>query len=218
LATTRNKTDAADRARPAEAGREPSRRRRTSLRHTFCAGIEAGVKAEPAAFQSTKPRSMLGLMVRELVCAAGRGRCEAIKAVMGFLDEADARRNAGDSEGARSQGNSGTEEPAEPRWEWDDDGAWDSSEREAADAKSARGTDEQFAVPDAPVAARMFERIMRSHKSDRLNAERLVRLATEREGRKAPPGEAPISGNIPDEPALDPLSPAIRIGGRIVDG
>ncbi|HEX4077726.1 MAG TPA: hypothetical protein VHX61_02475, partial [Rhizomicrobium sp.] len=52
--------------REASARGAPRRRRRT-LRQHLCDGIEAAVKAEPGAFAATKPRTVMGQMVQELV-------------------------------------------------------------------------------------------------------------------------------------------------------
>src|SRR5580698_6980651 len=72
--------------------RAPIGRRRKSLRHHFCDGIEAAVKAEPEAFGNTKPRTMLGLIVHSLVRGAGTGRCDQVRLVVFFLEEAERRR------------------------------------------------------------------------------------------------------------------------------
>jgi hypothetical protein len=66
-----------------------ARRRRKSLREHFCDGLRAGLKAEPVAFAATKPRTMMGLMVRSLVCAAADARCDAVRLVFSFVDEGE---------------------------------------------------------------------------------------------------------------------------------
>jgi hypothetical protein len=55
-----------------------ARRRRKSLRQHFREGLEYGLKAEPTAFAAAKPRTMMGLMIRELVCAAASARCDQV--------------------------------------------------------------------------------------------------------------------------------------------
>jgi len=103
----------------------PPRKRWKTLRHHFCDGIEAAVKAEPQAFQATKPRTMLGLMVHSVVGGAATGRCDQIKLVVFFLDEAERRRVAAEQSAAlddNSEGNS--EAPPEPKWDWTADGVW----------------------------------------------------------------------------------------------
>ncbi|MGH6889710.1 MAG: hypothetical protein ACREHF_11030 [Rhizomicrobium sp.] len=215
MAPTEKQTDPVNSTLAEGAAHAAPRRRRKSLRRQFCEGIEAAVQAEPSAFRATRPRTMMSLMVRELVSAAGRGRSDAIRTVMGFLDEAEARRNAAESEGVQSQGNSAAQSP-EPRWEWTETGEWDSSEREAP------GTDPH--APDAytypepgqethqALCDRLFTKCVRAYEADCEEAERKARLAVEREGRSAPRAEAANSGNIPAP------GPQVRIAGRIVEG
>ncbi|HEX4081046.1 MAG TPA: hypothetical protein VHX61_19455, partial [Rhizomicrobium sp.] len=50
----------------------PGRRRRRTLKQHFCDGLAAAVRAEPYPFATTKPRTMMGQMVRELVLDAAR--------------------------------------------------------------------------------------------------------------------------------------------------
>jgi hypothetical protein len=141
---------ATDRLRPQHqtprdaAARGAPRRRRKTLRQHFCDGIEAAVKADPGAFAATQPRTMMGQMVQELVRIAGSGRCGQIKLVAFFLDEAEARRNEAQIEdGDDSQGISGPEALPEPKWDWDEDGAWDSSGQETAEAGGEKPMREQ---------------------------------------------------------------------------
>ena len=196
----------------------PQRRRRKSLRHHFCEGIEAAVKAEPVAFQSTKPKTMMGLIVRELVSAAATARCDAIKNVMTYLDEAEMRRSAAEID---SQGISEAHSLPEPRWDWSEDGVWDSSERtEEYLAEEERKKKEAEAKDERVKAMRkdLMDKFIRAAEADRLNEERKVKLEAERLGANpvpmAPP--APISGNNPPSP--DPNRRTIRVGGRIVEG
>jgi hypothetical protein len=215
MATTGTQTEPVNSTVAAGARPAPARRRRKSLRRRFCEGIEAAVQAEPAAFQATKPRTMMSLMVRELVSAAGRGRSDAIRTVMGFLDEAEARHAADESEGAPSQGNSPASAP-EPRWEWSETGEWDSSEREAPEP--APHTPAAFPSQQTAEAARkaleddLIARCARAAEGARAEEERQARLAAAREGRNAPPPAAAAnSGNIPG-----PRQP-VRIAGRFVE-
>jgi hypothetical protein len=193
----------------------PPRRRRKTLRHHFCDGIEAAVKAEPDAFKSTRPRTMLGLMVRELVSAAARARCDCIKVVVTFLDEAEVRRTAAEID---SQGISEVQSPPEPKWDWSQDGVWDSSERtdEYLSAEERKKKEEQESQARI-VALReeLKEKFLRAAEADRLNEERKARFEAERRGQNPPPA-APIPGNNP--PAPSPDRRIMRIGGKIVEG
>jgi hypothetical protein len=171
--------------------------RRKSLRRRFCEGIEAAVKAEPKAFAATKPRTMMGLMVRELVCAAASARCDAIKLVIAYLDEGEFRRTQAEIAAAdNSQGNFEPEPPPEPRWDWDENGAWDSSERapecSTEEARAARARTEAL-------RAELMDKFLRAADADRVNAERKARLEAERDATNTVPvaDAAPISGNIP---------------------
>lgn len=207
----------------------PPRQRRKSLRHRFCDGIEAAVKAEPGAVAATKPRTMMGQIVQKLVCKAGDGRSDAVRLVAFFLDEAERRRVAAIPEDI-SQGNSEVQSPPEPKWDWDDEGGWDSSEREASD-EDKRREDEAKAAKTEALRAELKERFLRAAEADRINAERKARLEAEREGRNAiaEPEAASIPGNFPGAPAAvpnagnfqpavaDPHAGTIRIGGRLVE-
>jgi hypothetical protein len=222
----------------------PPRQRRKSLRHRFCDGVEAAVKGEPGAVAATRPRTMMGLIVRNLVCRAGEGRCDAVRLVVFFLDEAERRRVAAEQAAmGDSQGNSAPLSPPEPGWDWDEDGAWDSSGRQTADEDSRREAEAKEAKTEA-LRVELKEMILRRVEAERINAERKVRLEAEREGRNAIAGRhaadgAPFSGNYPDacadtnsgnipgtpqaapisgnSPApRDPHADQIRIGGKLV--
>jgi hypothetical protein len=195
---------------------EPPRlrpRKRKTLRHHFCDGIEAAVKAEPEAFKSTKPSCMLSLMVKGLVSAAANARCDCIKMVMDFLNEAEFRRTeaAIDSQGI-------IEVPPEPRLDWQD-GVWDASERTEeylAEEGRKKKEEEDKEARCTALRAELREKFLRAAEADRLNAERQARLEAERQGRNPPPAapSAPNSGNNPPSPDRR----TIRIGGRIVEG
>ena len=206
----------------------PPRQRRKSLRHRFCDGIEAAVKAEPGAVAATRPRTMMGQIVQKLVCKAGDGRCDAVRLVAFFLDEAERRRVAVIPDDI-SQGNSEVQSPPEPKWDWDDEGGWDSSGREASD-EDKRREDEAKAAKTEALRAELRERFLRAAEADRINAERKARLEAEREGRNAiaepeaasipgipgAPAAVPNAGNFHPTAAADPHAGIIRIGGRLV--
>ncbi|HEX4160235.1 MAG TPA: hypothetical protein VHY79_17355 [Rhizomicrobium sp.] len=223
----------------------PPRRRRKSLRHHFCDGIEAAVKGEPGVVVATRPRNMLGLMVRNLVCRAGEGRCDAVRLVVFFLDEAERRGVAAEQAAMDdSQGDSAPLSLPEPELDWDENGAWDSSGRETPDEDQRREDEAKEAKTEA-LRDELKGMIERRVEAERINTERNVRLEMEREGRNAIaerhtaegaqfsgtfpgaradafsgniPGAsqaAPISGN--SAPPRDPHAGSIRIGGRIVE-
>ncbi|HEX4160780.1 MAG TPA: hypothetical protein VHY79_20100 [Rhizomicrobium sp.] len=186
----------------------PPRRRRKSLRHHFCDGIEAAVKGEPGAVAATKPRNMMGLMVRNLVCRAGEGRCDAVRLVVFFLDEAERRRVAAEQAAmGDSQGNSAPPSPREPEFDWDDNGAWESSARGASDEDQRREDEAKEAKAEA-LRDELKGMIERRVEAERINTERRVRLEMEREGRGAIAGTpaAPFSGNYPGAPAATSVS------------
>jgi hypothetical protein len=197
----------------------PPRQRRKSLRHRFCDGIEAAVKADPDAVTTTKPRTMMGQIVRNLVCRAGEGRCDAVRLVVFFLDEAERRRVAAEQAAMGDpQGTSGAAPAPEPAWDWDEDGAWDSSGREPS-GEGKRLEDEASAAKTEALRAELREKFLRVAEADRINAERKARLEAEREGRNAiaGPEAAPFSGNIQPVAAEDRCVDAIRAGGRLVE-
>jgi hypothetical protein len=197
----------------------PPRQRRKSLRHRFCNGIEAAVKAEPDAFAATRPRTMMGQIVRNLVCRAGDGRCDAVRLVVFFLDEGERRRVAAEQAAmGQSQGISEAAPAPEPEWDWDEEGGWDSSGREAS-GEDQRREDEASAAKTEALRAELREKFLRVAEADRTNAERKARLEAEREGRNAigGPEAAPFSGNIQPVAAEDRCVDAIRAGGRLVE-
>ena len=197
--------------------RAPLGRRRKSLRHHFCDGIEAAVNAEPDAFANAKPRTMLGLIVHSLVRSAASGRCNQVKLVVFFLDEAERRRSAVEEIAAPAeQGNSEPEAP--PNWDWSEDGVWNSTMRE--DDETAREEKERHEAHAEALRAELGDRFRRALEAERINTERRVRLELEREGRSAAPETqaAPFSGNIPPDVPRDPHAGTVRIGGRIVEG
>lgn len=206
----------------------PPRQRRKSLRHRFCDGIEAAVKAEPGAVAATRPRTMMGQIVQKLVCRAGDGRCDAVRLVAFFLDEAERRRVAAIPDDI-SQGSSEVQSPPEPKWDWGEEGGWDSSGREAPDEDKRREDEAKEAKTEA-LRAELRERFLRAAEADRINAARKARLEAEREGRNAiaepeaasipgiprAPAAVPNAGNFKPTAALDPHAGIIRIGGRLV--
>ncbi|HEX3664089.1 MAG TPA: hypothetical protein VHU23_02525 [Rhizomicrobium sp.] len=165
-----------------------AKRRRKSLRDHFCDGLRAGLKAEPQAFAATKPRTMMGLMVRNLVCAAADARCDAVKLVFSFVDEAELRTEAGTEDASdTSQGISGPES-GETQWDWDETSGWDSSERETRPRESKA---EDTAKTEA-LREELHDRFMRMAQGIKDNALREARLEIE-QGRQ--PTHAPFSGN-----------------------
>ena len=205
---------------PDQPIRAPAARWRKSLRHHFCDGIEAAVKSEPDAFVPTKPRTMLGLMVHSLVRGAGTGRCDQIKLVVFFLDEAERRRGLADEIAAPADDAPGNPEPKPPpQWDWSEDGAWHSS-TPANDTK-AREEREQEEIRAEALRVDIGDKFRRALEAERINTERRVRMELEREGKTAVPQPAPspspFPGTLPAAPR-DPHAGTIRIGGRIVEG
>lgn len=188
-----------------------TRRRRKSLRQHFREGLEFGLKAEPEAFAATKPRTMMGLIVRELVCAAASARCDAIRLVFDFVDEAELHRTETETEDAsgNSQGISVPELAPEPKWDWDEKAGWDSSERE----KKPGELDAERAARTEAMRADLRERFIRAADAVKENQEREARLAAEQANRPAlDASPAQFSGNSEAN-----SKPTIRIGGRLVE-
>lgn len=205
MASTPKKSYAASGATCDAAAPTPPRRPRKTLSRSFCDGLEAAVVAEPQDFPGTRPRTMMSLMVRELVKQAGSGRSAPIKTVMGFLrdgEREDAERG-GEHEDALSQGISGNSCRAEPRFEWSD-GSWDSSEREKTEAQADAAGESSF--------ERLYARFMRAREAELENAAREERRATERDGAAAPPEQCANSGTV------SPAGPQIHIAGRVANG
>jgi hypothetical protein len=141
---------------------------------------------------------MMGLIVRNLVCRAGEGRCDAVRLVVVFLDEGERRRVAAEQAAmGDSQGNSAPLSPPEPSWDWDEEGAWDSSGRAASDEDGRREDEAKEAKAEA-LRDELKGMIERRVEAERINTERRVRLEMEREGRNAIAGTpaAPFSGNF----------------------
>jgi hypothetical protein len=206
---------------PDQPVRGPAGRRRKSLRHHFCDGVDAAVKAEPDAFANSRPRTMLGLIVHSLVRGAATGRCDQIKLVVFFLDEAERRRGVVEHIVAPAENSQGIPEPKsapQPKWDWSEDGAWDSAVR-ADDKKACEEMERREAHAEA-LREELGDRFRRALEAERINTERRVRLELEREGRSAVPetAAAPFSGNIPPAAPRDPHAGTVRIGGRIVEG
>ena len=187
------------------------RRGRKSLRQHFREGLEAGLKAEPEAFAATKPRTVMGLIVRELVCAAASARCDAIKLVFNFVDEAElpSTELGTDDAGDNSQGNSEPEPTEETKWDWDEKTGWDSSERE----KKPGELDAERAARTDALREELRERFIRAAEAVKENQERAARLASVRVNQTTlDTPAAKFSGNF------EPNSPTIRIGGKLVEG
>ncbi|HEX4079990.1 MAG TPA: hypothetical protein VHX61_14085 [Rhizomicrobium sp.] len=211
------------------AGRPlPGQKRRRTLKQHFCDGLAAAVRAEPYPFATTKPRTMMGQMVRELVLDAARAKCGAIKLVFVYLDEAERTEMDTDGEGDDSQGIS---EP-ETRWDWSEEGVWDASRREEADverekraarAEAASEAEEANLRENPPSDAEtealkeaMIQRFLGVAEADRENEARKARLAAGKNARGGVP-EVPISGNS-EAPATPQPERTIRVGGRLVEG
>jgi len=205
----------------------PGRRRRRTLKQHFCDGLAAALRAEPYPFATTKPRTMMGQTVRELVLDAARAKCDAIKLVFAYLEEAERTEMESDGAGDDSQGNSAPE----TQWDWSEDGVWDTSRREEADvereqrmarAKAEAEAEEADLRENPPCdaetkAAReaMIQRFQRVAEADRENEARKARLAAGQAGGGAP--EVPISGNSEAQPTPQPER-TMRVGGRLVEG
>jgi hypothetical protein len=191
-------------------GQPFARRQRKSLRQHFRDGLEAGLRAEPEAFAATKPRTMMGLMVRNLVCAAASARCDAVRLVFDFVDETGLTGTAAetDAAGDDSQGNIGPETAEDANWDWSEAG-WDSSERE----KKPGELDAERAARTEALREEVFEMFIRAAEGEKENEERAARLAAEQMGQTAPnPACARFSGNF--EPGL---AGSVRIGGKLVE-
>jgi hypothetical protein len=187
-------------------------RRRKSLRQHFRDGLEAALKAEPEAFAATKPRTMMGLMIREVVCGAASARCDAIRLVFSYVDEGGFSRAEAESEdaGDNSQRNSEPESAGETKWDWDGEKGWDSSRRE----KKPGELDAERAARTEALREQLRERFIRAAEAAKENQEREARLAAERAGQTAPNlPPAQFSGNIAPHAAG-----TIRIGGKRVEG
>ncbi|HEY3638824.1 MAG TPA: hypothetical protein VGK90_11805 [Rhizomicrobium sp.] len=186
----------------------PVRKRRKSLRQHFCDGLAAAVKAEPEAFKATRPRTMMGLMVRELVGAAANARCDAIKLVFAYLDQAENERIEAEAQeaGDDSREEFESDSPA-PRWDWDEDGGWDSSE------KPNPQEDTEREARTEKMRGALLQKFIRVADAERENEERAARLAAER-GEAAP--SAPFPGNYSPSSQSNG-SGSVRIGGKLVE-
>ena len=186
------------------------RRHGKSLRQHFREGIEAGLRAEPEVFHNTKPRTVMSQIVRELVCAATKARCDAIKLVFALVDEAELARAQAETDdaGDDSQAILEPQSTAEPEWDWNETG-WDCSPREKKvgefDAESTGETEAH--------RQEWNDRSIRPAGAVQQNESRAARRAAE-------PAHEPVLARSP--PAFpgkfDPSSsPTIRIGGKLVE-
>ena len=206
----------------------PVRKRRRTLKQHFCDGLAAALRAEPYPFATTKPRTMMGQTVRELVLDAARAKCDAIKLVFAYLEEAERTEMETDAEGDDSQGISAPE----TQWDWSEEGVWDTSRREEADVEREERAARRKAAAEAEEAdlrenppsdaetealrAALMQRCLRAAEADRENAARKARLAAGQNGGGAAT-EVPISGNS-QPPATPQPERTIRVGGRLREG
>jgi hypothetical protein len=196
------------------------------MRQHFCDGLEAAVKAEPYPFATTKPRTILGLMVRELVLDAARAKCAAIKLVFDYLDQAERERTQAETDGAEhgSQGNPEPGRAPEPQWDRDETTGWDSSRREDEYLTFERRAAERAAEAEPREDGRdpqtealrngLLQRCLRAAEADRENEARLARLAEARADRPPPGPSVPFSGNS----GAPHNAGTMRIGGKLVEG
>ena len=204
----------------------PVRRRRKTLRQHFCDGLEAALKAKPYPFATTKPRTMMGQMVRELVLDAARAKCAAIKLVFDYLDQAELERTEMETDGAEddSQGNPEPSRAKEPQWDWDEATGWDSSRREeeylmferlAAERAAEARQEEDGRVPRTEALRDVLrQRCLRAAEADRENEARKAGLAEARGDSPPPDAPAPFSGNS----GAPHKAGTMRIGGKLVEG
>ncbi|HEX4079023.1 MAG TPA: hypothetical protein VHX61_09145 [Rhizomicrobium sp.] len=206
----------------------PGNRRRRTLKQHFCDGLAAAVRAEPYPFATSKPRTMMGQMVRELVLDAARAKCDAIKLVFAYLDEAERTEMDTDGEGDDSQGISAPE----TQWDWSEEGVWDTSRREEVDVEREKRMAREKAACEAAAAnlrenptcdaetralkEAMIQRCLRAAEADRENEARKARLAAAQNSGGAV-AEVPISGNS-EAPATPQPERTMRVGGRLLEG
>jgi hypothetical protein len=210
------------------AGHPPSgRKRRRTLKQHFCDGLAAALRAEPYAFATTKPRTMMGQMVRELALDAARAKCDAIKLVFAYLEEAERSEMETEGEGDDSQGISAPQ----TQWDWSEEGVWDTSRREEVDVEREKRAARRKAAAEAEEAdlrenpafdpetealrAALMQRCLRAAEADRENEARKARLAAAQAGGGA--AEVPFSGNS-QAPATPQPERTMRVGGRLLEG
>jgi len=156
----------------------------------------------------------MGQMVQELVRIAATGRCGQIKLVASFLEEAEARRNAQIEDMDDSQGISGPDAPPEPKWDWDEDGLWDSSVRGSEEAPGEEPKRKQPESAGVPTEITPQDPASARHRI----AEFASRVEADREPLGAPPHggngpAAPISGKFSSCRAPDHAAGTPRLGG-----
>ena len=166
-----------------QSGKRPRWR---PVRAIFREGIEAALAAEPYFLATTKTRTTLGWVVRELVLDAGRGKLEALKAMLVLLDREPSEEEE-DEEAGRILN--------EPRWDWTPERVWEgrpeTEEELEAKEEAARTRDAIIAeIEDGSAKAELLRRLRRREA-----------FKEEERQRQAKRAEAAASGSTADPPA-----------------
>jgi hypothetical protein len=102
------------RARGAEKAPAQGGERRRPIQAHLKEGIEAALRCEPYFLAVTKTRTALGLVIRELVLEAGRGKVQTIRLMLALL----AYEEPEDVEEAQGISD-------DTVWDWNEDGVWE---------------------------------------------------------------------------------------------
>ncbi|MGH6890023.1 MAG: hypothetical protein ACREHF_12655 [Rhizomicrobium sp.] len=206
--------------RTAPAANPEPKRPKTSSAHAHD-GLAAALRADPEALRTTRTRTALGEMVRQLAVRAAAGQSDTIRIVLSMLAaQAETQQNEtgtyADPQGipganAASQGIS----EHDTRWDWTADGVWDSARH--LDPGSAEAETPQPDADAGPPWEMLYARFLRDAEAERVEAARKAGL---RSGTVAPP-DLPASGSFSGNSAADPApAPApifsVRIAGKEV--
>jgi hypothetical protein len=156
------------------------KRRWRPVRAIFREGIEAALVSEPYFLATTKTRTTIGWIIRELVLDAGRGKILALKAMLSLLDFEE-------PESGESQADLN-----EPQWDWTPEGAWEGRpETEAEREAEALAEQERQAIieeiEEGPARAELLRRLRRREAFKEEERERRAKLAEAASG----------NGNLP---------------------
>lgn len=147
--------------------------RQRPLRVHLREGMEAALKAEPHALAAADPRTLLGMVIRELGFEAARGKTPAVKLMLQMIDWKEPRvadqRAANDDEPGVISGlahEQGVISRFEPVWDWDATGRWETEREPAPAAGPASAKDRDDAAAKAHmqfIKEQLREKLSRRH-------------------------------------------------------
>jgi hypothetical protein len=172
------------------------KRRWRPVRSIFKEGIEAALRAEPYFLATTKTRTTLGWIIRELVLDAGRGKMTALKAMLSLLDWEEPE------ESGETQEILDEPQRDEPQWEWTSEGVWEGRPESEEEREAEEQAEQERAaiieeIEDGSAKAKLLQLLRRREAFKEEERQCQARLA-----------EAAASANTADPPAPAPTMAA----------